>query len=40
MCEMRKYEDMYEFSYEMRHRFLEIFTRLGFGHVTYAFSLT
>ena len=40
MSEMRKYEDMYEFSYEMRHRFLEIFTRMGFGHVTSAFSLT
>ena len=31
----RKYEDLYEFSYKMRKRFLEIFTTVGFGHVTF-----
>ena len=36
----RKYEDLYEFSYKMRKRFLEIFTTVGFGHVTSAFSMT
>lgn len=37
---MREYEEMYELSYRMRKRFLDLFTRLGFGHVTSAFSLT
>ena len=36
----RKYEDLYELSYQMRKRFLELFTTLGFGHVTSAFSIT
>ncbi len=36
----RKYEELYDKSYELRKRFLEIFTRLGFGHVTTAFSST
>lgn len=40
MSEMHKYQEMYELSYRMRKRFLELFTNLGFGHVTSAFSLT
>ncbi len=36
----RKYEYLYDVSYEMRKRFLEIFTKLGFGHLTTAFSMT
>ena len=33
-------KNLYEFSYKMRKRFLEIFTTVGFGHVTSAFSMT
>lgn len=36
----RQYEELYELSYEVRERFLEIFSQLGFGHVTSAFSWT
>ena len=30
--------ELQEISYRTRKRFLELFTRLGFGHVTSAFS--
>ena len=40
MAEAREFESLYALSYQMRKRFLEIFTRLGFGHVTTAFSAT
>lgn len=40
MTEAREFESLYALSYQMRKRFLEIFTRLGFGHVTSAFSAT
>ena len=40
MTEAREFESLYALSYQMRKRFLEIFTRLGFGHVTTAFSAT
>lgn len=36
----KSYEKLYEKSYEMRKRFLEIFTELGYGHLTTAFSET
>lgn len=32
--------ELYEKSYQMRKRFLEIFTELGYGHLTTAFSET
>ena len=34
------YKELYQKSYKMRKRFLEVFTKLGFGHVTTAFSMT
>ena len=34
------YEQLYEKSYKMRKRFLDIFTGLGYGHLTTAFSET
>lgn len=34
------YEGLYEKSYQIRKRFLEIFTELGYGHLTTAFSET
>jgi len=40
MTKAREFESLYALSYQMRKRFLEIFTRLGFGHVTTAFSAT
>lgn len=33
-------EELYEKSYSMRHRFLELFTKSGYGHLTSAFSET
>lgn len=32
------YKELYEKSYEVRKRFIEIFARLGYGHLTTAFS--
>lgn len=34
------YDALYAKSFAMRKRFLELFTKLGFGHVTSAFSIT
>lgn len=34
------YEELYEKSYKMRKRFLEIFGELGYGHLTTSFSET
>ena len=36
----QSYGQLYQKSYEMRKRFLEIFTKLGYGHLTTAFSET
>lgn len=36
----KSYGQLYEKSYRMRKRFLEIFTELGYGHLTTAFSET
>lgn len=33
-------EELYEKSFSMRHRFLELFTKAGYGHLTSAFSET
>ncbi len=36
----RKYEMLYEMSYKARKRFIELFSNIGFGHITSAFSIT